>query len=70
MGWYESLSGSNKKEGARNASVAEKIEYRRYVAHHPPPKSDEGLVWEGGLLTGYHYRKVKGKPNEYIKYSE
>lgn len=70
MGWFESLSGSNKPEGARNASVAEKIEKRRYLAHHPPLKSDEAFRWEGNLLTGYHFRKVKGKSGEYVNYSD
>jgi hypothetical protein len=70
MGWYEWLSGSNTPEGARNPSVAERIEYARYVAHNSPPKSDEGLVWEGGLFTGYHLRKVKHSESggEYIKW--
>lgn len=69
MGWYEWLSGSDTPEGARRPSVAEQIEYDRYVAHHPPPKAGEALVWEGSLFTGYHYRKVKlneGDPREYI----
>lgn len=70
MGWYEWLSGSNKPEGAREPSLAERIEYDRYVARNSPPKADEALVWEGGLFTGYHYRKVKrgeGVSREYIK---
>jgi hypothetical protein len=70
MGWFEWLSGSDTPQGARNPSLAEQIEYRRYVAHHPPPKSDEALVWEGSLFTGYHYRKVKRsevESGEYIK---
>jgi hypothetical protein len=70
MGWFERLSGSNKSEGARRASVAEQIERSRYLAHHPPLKSDESFQWEGNLFTGYHYRKVKAKPTEYIKWSE
>lgn len=70
MGWFEWLSGSNKPKGARNASIAEQIERRRYLADNPPPKSGEVLVWKGSLFTGYHYRKAKGPPNEYIKYSD
>jgi hypothetical protein len=70
MGWFEWLSGSNKPEGARHASVAEQIEKSRYLAHNPSLKSDEAFQWEGNLFTGYHYRKVKAKPTEYIKWSE
>jgi hypothetical protein len=73
MGWFEWLSGSNAPEGARNPSVAEKIEYNRYVAHHSPPKADEALVWEGSLFTGYHYHKVKRgevTSTEYIKWTK
>jgi hypothetical protein len=70
MGWFESLSGSNKPEGARKASLAEQIERNRYFAHHSPLKSGESLQWEGHLFTGYHYRKVEAKPTEYIKFSE
>ena len=69
MGWFEWLSGSNTKEGARNASIAEQIERNRYLANNPPLKDDESLAWEGNLFTGYHFRKAKGKPAEYIKYS-
>jgi hypothetical protein len=70
MGWFEWLSGSDRPEGARDASVAEKVEWSRYSAHHSPLKSDEVFQWEGSLFTGYHYRKVKGKATEYIKYHE
>ncbi|MGH3720337.1 MAG: hypothetical protein ACRDRI_16125 [Pseudonocardiaceae bacterium] len=67
MGWFERLSGSDKPEGARNASVAEEVEIKRYRAHHPPLKSDEALRWEGHLLTGYHLHKVrKGASTEYV----
>jgi hypothetical protein len=67
MGWFERLSGSNKPEGARNASVAEQMEIRRYRAHHPPLKSDESLRWDGHLFTGYHLHKVaKGASTEYV----
>jgi len=72
MGWFEWLSGTDTPEGARNPSVAEEIEYRRYVAHNKPPKSDEAFVWAGSLLTGYHLRKVKrgeGDSGEYIKWT-
>ncbi len=70
MGWYEWFSGSDTPEGARNPSVAERIEYERYVAHNSPPKSDEALVWKGGLFTGYHFRKVERSKSggEYIKW--
>lgn len=68
MGWFEWLSGSDQMEGARNASVAEQVEIRRYRAHHPPLKSDESLAWEGNLFTGYHLHKVKkGTSTEYVK---
>jgi hypothetical protein len=68
MGWYEWLSGSNTPKGARDPSVAEQIEYSRYLVHNPPPNSDEALAWEGSLFTGYHYRKVKrGDSAEYVK---
>jgi hypothetical protein len=68
MGWYERLSGSNKLEGARKASVAEEIEIKRYRANHPRLKSDESLGWEGGLFTGYHLHKVeKDASVEYLK---
>jgi hypothetical protein len=70
MGWFEYLSGSNKSEGARKASVAERIERCRYLAHHSPPKDGESLQWEGNLFTGYHFRKGKGKPDEYIEYPD
>jgi hypothetical protein len=72
MGWFEWLSGSDTPEGARNPSVAEQIEYNRYVAHNKPPKSDEVLVWKGSLFTGYHYGKVKrseADSPEYIKFT-
>jgi hypothetical protein len=68
MGWFESLSGSKKPEGARKASWAEKMERSRYLAHNPPLKSDESFQWEGHLFTGYHLRKTKGKPDEYVNY--
>jgi hypothetical protein len=68
MGWYEWLSGSDTMEGARNASVAEHVEIKRYRDHHPPLKSDESLGWEGHLLTGYHLHKVKKDAStEYLK---
>jgi hypothetical protein len=68
MGWFESLSGSDKQGGARHASVAEKAEIKRYRAHHSPLKSDESLGWEGHLLTGYHLHKVKKDAStEYLK---
>jgi hypothetical protein len=67
MGWFERLSGSDKIEGARNASVAEQAEIGRYRAHHPPLRSDESLGWEGHLLTGYHLHRVsKGASTEYV----
>lgn len=71
MGWFEWLTDNDTPEGARNPSVAEQIEYDRYVAHNKPPKSDEVLVWKGGLFTGYHYSKVKrseAKSTERIKF--
>jgi hypothetical protein len=68
MGWFEWLSGSDEMEGARNASVAEEIEIKRWRAHHPPLKSDEALEWEGHLFTGYHLHKVeKDDSTEYVK---
>lgn len=68
MGWYESLSGSNKQESPRNASVAEKIEIKRWRAHNPPLKSDESIGWEGCLLIGCHLHKVpKDASTEYLK---
>jgi hypothetical protein len=70
MGWFEWMSGSDTPEGARNPSVAERIEYNRYVAHNKKPKPDEVLVWKGSLLFGYHYGKVKRSDAdnpEYIK---
>lgn len=68
MGWFESLSGSNKQEGARNASVAETVEIKRYREHNPPLKSDESLGWDGHLVTGYHLHKVKkDESTEYVK---
>ena len=68
MGWFEWLSGSDKQEGARHASVAEEIEIKRYRAHHPQLKSDESLGWEGHLFTGYHLHKVKKDAStEYVK---
>jgi hypothetical protein len=68
MGWFERLSGSSKQEGARQASVAEEIEIKRYRADHPQLKSDESLGWEGSLFTGYHLRKVeKDASTEYLK---
>jgi hypothetical protein len=70
MGWFECLSGSNKPEGARKASVAERIERCCYLAHHSPPKDGESFQWEGNLFAGYHFRKVKGKPDEYIEYPD
>jgi hypothetical protein len=71
MGWYEWLSGSNTKDGARSASVAEQVERCRYLAHHPPLKPDEAFQWEGNLFTGYHYRKVKRNASiEYIKWPD
>ncbi|MBV9141652.1 MAG: hypothetical protein JO115_12170 [Pseudonocardiales bacterium] len=71
MGWFEWLSGSDTPEGARNASLVERIERSRYLADHPPVKSDGSFEWEGCLLTGYHFRKVKDKkPTEYIKWPE
>lgn len=71
MGWYEWLSGSNTEEGARNASMAERIERDRYLAHHKPLKSDEAFRWEGNLFTGYHFRKVKSNSStERIKFPD
>jgi len=68
MGWFERLSGSDKPEGARQASVAEEVEIKRYRANHPPLKSDESLGWEGCLLAGYHLHKVdKDASTEYLK---
>lgn len=68
MGWFEWLSGSDQPEGARNASVAERVEINRYLSHHAPLKSDESLQWEGSLFTGYHLRKVNGgEITEYVK---
>jgi hypothetical protein len=67
MGWFERLSGSAEMEGARNASVVEHVEIRRYRAHHPPLRSDESLGWEGHLFTGYHLRTVrKDASTEYV----
>jgi hypothetical protein len=67
MGWYESLSGSNKQESPRPASVAEKVEIKRYRAHNLPLKSDESIGWEGHLLTGCHLHKVaKDASTEYV----
>jgi hypothetical protein len=59
MGWFERLSGSAEMEGARNASVVEQVEIRRYRDHHPPLRSDESLGWDGHLFTGYHLHTVK-----------
>jgi hypothetical protein len=71
VGWYEWLSGSGTKEGARNASVAERIERSHYLAHNPPLKSDEAFVREGNLFAGYHFRKVKRtESGEPIKWPE
>jgi hypothetical protein len=68
MGWFERLSGSDKMEGVRNASVAEQAEIRRYRAHHSPLKSDESLGREGNLFTGYHLHKVeKDTSVEYLR---
>jgi hypothetical protein len=68
MGWFERLSGSDEMEGARNASVAEEVEIKRWRAHHRPLESDESLAWEGNLFTGYHLHKVeKGTSTEYLK---
>jgi hypothetical protein len=68
MGWFEKLSGSNQEEGARNASVAEEVEVKRYREHNPALKSDESLKWKGGLFTGYHLCKTdKNGSTEYIK---
>jgi hypothetical protein len=68
MGWFERLSGSNTMEGARNASVAEEVEIKRYRAHHPPLRSDESLRWEGCLLTGYHLHTAKKDAStEYLR---
>jgi hypothetical protein len=68
MGWFERLSGSNKQDGARQTSVAEEIELKRYRVNHPPLKSNESLRWEGNLFTGYHLRKVeKDASTEYLK---
>jgi len=68
MGWFERLSGSDKPEGARPASVAEHGEIRRWRADHPPLKSDESLGWEGNLFTGYHLHKVeKDASTEYVR---
>lgn len=68
MGWFERLSGSNKQEGARQASVVEEIEIKRYRASHPPLKSDESLEWKGNLFTGYHLHKAeKDTSTEYLK---
>ncbi len=67
MGWFESLSGSNKQESPRHASVVEKVEIKHYRAHNPPLQSNESLGWEGCLLTGYHLHKVpKGESTEYV----
>jgi hypothetical protein len=44
------------------------MERSRYLAHNPPLKSDESFQWEGHLFTGYHLRKTKGKPDEYVNY--
>lgn len=59
MGWFEWLSGGDKQEGARPASVVEEVEIKRYREHHPPLKSDESLGWDGHLLAGYHLHRVK-----------
>ena len=68
MGWFERLSGSNTEEGARQASVAEEIEIKRWRAHHPELKSDESLGWEGCLFTGDHLHKVKkDESTEYLR---
>ena len=68
MGWFERLSGSDHREGARSASVAEEVEIRRWRAHHRPLESDESLAWEGHLFTGYHLHRVeKDESTEYIK---
>jgi hypothetical protein len=71
MGWFEWLSGSNTREGARNASVAERIERKRYLAHHPPLRSDQVLGWRGSLLTGYHFHAVRRTASaEYINWPD
>jgi hypothetical protein len=71
MGWFEWLSDSNTEEGARNASIAERIERRRYLAHHPPLKPDEAFQWTGGLFKGYHFRKTKRTGStEHIKFPD
>jgi hypothetical protein len=68
MGWFERLSGSDQPEGARNASVAERVEIGRYLAHNPPLKPDESFRWDGNLFAGYHIHKAKnGASTEYIK---
>lgn len=68
MGWFEQLSGSNRLESPRNASVPEQIEVGRYRDHNPPLESDESLTWDGQLFTGYHLRKThKDASTEYIK---
>jgi hypothetical protein len=68
MGWFEWLSGTDQPEGARNASLAERVEMDRYFSHNPPLKSDEAFQWEGSLFTGYHLKKVKKSGStEYIK---
>jgi hypothetical protein len=68
MGWFERLSGSDQPEGARNASVAERIEISRYLAHHQPLRSDESFQWDGNLFTGYHLHRARsGASTEYIK---
>jgi hypothetical protein len=67
IGWFERLSGSDKQEGARQASVVEEIEIRRWRAKNPPLKSDESLGWEGFLFTGYHLHAVrKDASTEYL----
>lgn len=68
MGWYERLSGSDKPEGARLASVAERGAIRRWKDENKPLKSDESLEWRGRLLTGYHLHKTKkDESTEYVK---
>jgi hypothetical protein len=68
MGWFERLSGSDHLTGARNASVAEEVEIKRWRDHHRPLESDESLAWEGHLFTGYHLHRVeKDDSTEYVK---
>jgi hypothetical protein len=59
MGWFERLCGSDTQEDARQASVVEEIEIKRWRTHHPPLRADESLGWEGHLFSGYHLHTVK-----------